>query len=233
MKMKLALAAIAGCAALCLALPALGQNDPTVYFNGNTSGAVYGGVDAGLYGGTVGGVAGVDGAIVCDDFVDHISGGQSWSATEFSMASLASSVSGTFFPSIGVLGYAELAYLAYTMFSLSPTDLTDQANISGAMWYIAEGQPPLTTGAQNYITAAQNAVSAAGGASAYLNSAALDNLFLLTPSGTTAGAQGAPQEMWYESVPEGGAALLYLLLAGMVCFGAMRFSSRSESLGTV
>src|SRR5579863_4531331 len=97
MKMRLGLAAITGCAAMCLALPALGQSDPQVHFSGGTSGASYNGVPGGLYYGTVSGVAGVGGGIICDDYRDEISGGESWAATEFSMANLASSVTGTYF----------------------------------------------------------------------------------------------------------------------------------------
>jgi hypothetical protein len=40
-------------------------------------------------------------------------------------------------------------------------------------------------------------------------------------------ADGLPQEMWIVT-PEGGAAMMYLLLAGATCFGAMLFSSRNR-----
>lgn len=244
MKIKVGgFAAIVGAAALWFALPALGQSDPQVSFNGNTDGASYNGVAGGIYGGTVDGVYGVDNGMVCDDYQDHISSGESWAANESSAYSLgANGVANTYFGNpnhysatnptypngLGVPGYAQLAYLAYTMFNTS--DITQQGYISGAMWYLAEGVPPPSSDVTAYITAANNAITAAGGAVAFLESSELDNLFVLTPtgSGVYAGASGAPQEMWWESVPEGGAALLYLLLAGAACFGAMRFSSRSQ-----
>jgi hypothetical protein len=54
------------------------------------------------------------------------------------------------------------------------------------------------------------------------------NLFLYVPiPGSQTGSLGTPQEMW-GNVPEGGAALLYLLLAGASCFGAMFFRSRDQ-----
>lgn len=40
---------------------------------------------------------------------------------------------------------------------------------------------------------------------------------------------GEPQEMWsLASVPEGGMALGYLLLAGLCCFGAVFMRSRRK-----
>ena len=54
------------------------------------------------------------------------------------------------------------------------------------------------------------------------------NLWVLTPIlGDQPNGDGRPQEMWIE-VPEGGAALLYLLLAGGVCFGAMFLNRRNR-----
>jgi hypothetical protein len=66
------------------------------------------------------------------------------------------------------------------------------------------------------------------------------NLWILTPSpksGYNPDGVGEPQEMWsfisdpgplVSTVPEGGTALLYLLLAGAACFGAAIFKSRSQ-----
>ena len=59
------------------------------------------------------------------------------------------------------------------------------------------------------------------------------NLWIYTPnppSGYTQNSFGSePQEMWGTlNAPEGGASLLYLLLAGAACFGAMVFSSRNQ-----
>jgi hypothetical protein len=59
--------------------------------------------------------------------------------------------------------------------------------------------------------------------------AADTSLFILTPvpNSEVPLIDGPPQEMWV-TTPEGGAAFLYLLLAGASCFGAMFFNARNR-----
>ncbi len=54
------------------------------------------------------------------------------------------------------------------------------------------------------------------------------NVLILTPTvnGQTCTAGGCPEQEFFEVVPEGGAALAYLLLAGICCFGAVILRSR-------
>jgi hypothetical protein len=249
MKLKVALAAIVGCAALSLALPALAQYGPgqywgeyngpalvdgasvTVLYTGPYEGSY--GPGAGLYGGAVNGnTAG----IVCDDYYDEISGGESWAATAHQASNLASSWSSTLFGSaIGLNGYAELATLASYMLSNGAGPITVNGNsythvqISAAMWFITStgiGKPiTIDATVQTLVTFVQGLVGGQSSLSTYL--AQFSDIFVLTPGGKT-GDPNEPQEMWVQEVPEGGAALLYLLLAGIACFGAMRFSSRKE-----
>jgi hypothetical protein len=56
------------------------------------------------------------------------------------------------------------------------------------------------------------------------------NLLILTPTGCT--AAGCPEQEFFELVPEGGSALLYLVLSGLACFGAVWYSKRKRVAGT-
>jgi hypothetical protein len=64
------------------------------------------------------------------------------------------------------------------------------------------------------------------GATDYL--ASLTNLWILTPNPLTGVGSGEPQEMFTLAVPEGGAAILYLLLAVLACGGAIFFGRRKQ-----
>jgi hypothetical protein len=59
-----------------------------------------------------------------------------------------------------------------------------------------------------------------------INLSEFANLYIFTPTSWTG---GRPQEMWSEvSVPEGGATLAYVFMAGLACFGAMVLRSRRQ-----
>jgi len=228
-------AAIAVLAAFCLALPALSQ-DVTVGYTGGYS-AVWGSEGAGTYNGTLNGAPA---QVICDDFQDTISAGQTWSATVLNAANLnTTNIVDTLFGStIGLDGYAELATLVSYMYALPNGSATttlggitfSQADISAAIWYITGGPALSSLSATevdlvNYVksTLGINSMTDAQ-AEAYL--ARFGGLWIYTPDPNT--HHGA-QEMWSNTnVPEGGAALLYLLLAGAVCFGAMFFSPRKR-----
>ena len=208
------LAVITLAALLCFALPALGQ--VTVQFEAGLSsyGDAYGSDQTGLYGGVINGV---NTQMVCDDFYHNISDGQSWSANVVNVASL-SSTAGLQFASIGLNGYTELAYLVSQMFALGNTDPADKSLISQAIWYITSGGSAGTSNV--WSTNAANFLATFG--TAGLTKFAW--LEILTPTNQSS---SGPQEMW-APVPEGGTALLYLLLAGVACFGAMFFRSRNQ-----
>ena len=62
------------------------------------------------------------------------------------------------------------------------------------------------------------------------NMSQYSNLWVLTPSVPPSPYEPGKkigQEVWID-VPEGGAAFLYLLLAGGICFGAMFLNSRNR-----
>jgi hypothetical protein len=185
-------------------------------------------VYAGIYGGTSN-LAGANTGIICDDFYDEVGVPETWSATAYQASTLTSSnlsevlfggnnTSG--YPSAGLAGYAEMAYLVELSFASSGNP-TLQGDISEAIWSITDPaiSSTLDLAAQALVTQAKaNAAATGDSLSQY------SNLWIYTPR-PLIGA-GEPQEMW-GTVPEGGATLLYLLLAAATCFGAMRFRSRN------
>lgn len=239
MKIKLGgLAAIIGSAVLCLTLPALGQ--VTVTYNGPGAGdgsttltdsmgtdTVY----TGNYNATIVGLPGASSTVVCDDLNHSLNIGQTWNATALQASALnAGNINNTEFgATIGLGGYAEVATLVAALFNgtstlggisgLTVTDLSD------AIWAITTPggiTSGLTNNAKSLVTWLTNNVGNLTGSALATYLAQFSNLWILTPS-----PNNGPQEIW-TSVPEGGAALLYLLLAGLACFGAMKFGSRSQ-----
>jgi hypothetical protein len=236
MKIRYAgLAALAGSMLLCFGLPAFAQDQVSVQFTGGyttTWGNDSGDYGAGIYSANINGSPSASG-MICDDFNDEITNGESWTANAYQASSLNSSnIDETLFGSkIGLDGYAEIGTLVSMMFGNistygSITGIT-QAELSSAIWDIGVGGT--LQGLDGTATALVAAVEKAFGsntsmAQAYL--ATLTNLWILTP---TPEGPGEAQEMWI-SVPEGGAAFLYLLLAGLACFGAMFRNARKQAV---
>ena len=236
MKIRYAgLAALAGSMLLCFGLPAFAQDEVSVTFTGGyttTWGNNSGDYGAGIYSANINGSPSASG-MICDDFNDEITNGETWNADAYQASSLNSSnIDETLFGSkIALDGYAEIATLVSMMFgnvsSYGGITGITQAELSSAIWDIGVGGT--LQGLDATATALVAAVEAAFGtntskAQAYL--ATLSNLWILTP---TPEGPGEPQEMWI-SVPEGGAALLYLLLAGFTCFGAIFRNARRQAL---
>jgi hypothetical protein len=235
------LAAIAGSALFCLGLPAMGQQVVSVQFTGGYSTTFAnsdGDFGAGIYTGTINGAS--TPGIICDDYKDDITSGEKWNATAYQASSLASgNIGNTLFGNtIGLTGYAELGTLVSMMFGGTTTygGITGitQSEIASAIWDITTpgGINGLDAKAQALVAAVELSFSGnVSKATAYL--ATLTNLWILTPDPKTGVGSGEPQEMWTLSAPEGGAALLYLLLAGTACFGTMFFSrKRAEECTT-
>jgi hypothetical protein len=241
------LAAFAGAAILCFGIPAFGQavngqsasmsltnvnGDPIVTVGGEE-------VYAGVYGGTSN-LPGANTGIICDDFYDEVGVPDSWAATAYKASTLTAATgakltatttpisdvlfggNSTGYTNIGIAGYAAIAYLANLSFESSGNP-TLQGNISEAIWSISD---PAIAGTID--SAAQTLVTQAEAYAQKTNDSMSQytNLWIYTPSPMI--GSGEPQEMW-GTVPEGGAAFMYLLLAGIACFGAMRFSPRRQS----
>jgi hypothetical protein len=233
------LGSIAGAALLCLGLPAFGQSVVSVDFTGGYSTTFAnssGDFGAGIYTGTINGKSSP--GIICDDFNDEVTAGETWNAKAYQASSLASGNIGStlFGNSIGLTGYAEVATLVSMMFGNTPnsyggiTGIT-QSELASAIWDIT------TPGGINGLDAKAKALVASvelaftgnvSKATTYL--ATLTNLWILTPDPLTGVGSGEPQEMWTENlkVPEGGAASMFMLLAGVSCFGAMFFKFRNR-----
>jgi hypothetical protein len=227
----------------------MGQQLVSVQFTGGyttTFANSDGDFGAGIYSGTVNGSSATPG-ILCDDYRDDIYSGETWNANAYQASSLASGNLGStlFGNTIGLDGYAEVATLVSMMFG-NVSSYTDgattitgitQAELSSAIWYITT--PGGINGLDSKAALLVSTVEAAFGsdttkAAAYLSN--LTNLWILTPNPLTGIGNGEPQEMWTTSLvlsaPEGGAALMYLLLAGLTCFGAMFYSRRQVAKQT-
>ncbi len=227
------LAILTGSVLFCLGLPAIGQEEVSVQFTGGYS-TMFGSDGAGIYTADMNGAPSASG-IICDDYNDEITPGEGWTAKAYQASSLASgNLDSTLFGStIGLTGYAEVATLVSMMFGNSTSyagiNGISQSEISSAIWYLTTsgGISGLDTKALSLVSAVERAFNGnAGKAQQYL--ATLTNLWILTP---TQGEPSRPQEVWavmVVAVPEGGATLVYLLLAGATCFGAIFFRSKRQ-----
>ncbi len=230
----LAYIATAG-AFFCFGASLSAQGVVTVKFTGSHS-TTWDGLDAGIYGGDINGNASP--GIICDDFADETYNGESWKANAYEASQLTATDPSTgkpylddtlFGSKIGVNGYAEMGMLVSMMFSGTSsfsgiTGIT-QAELASAIWDIGMGGDlkGLLDAKTSLLISDLQSYFKTHSATAYLDS--LTNLWILTPS---VKGLGEPQEMWTDdlAVPEGGAALLYLLIAGASCFGALFMKKR-------
>jgi hypothetical protein len=227
--MKRILLLTIGAAVLLSVSFAFGQNT-TVQFTGATYGNNWNGFGTGFYSGTFNGVAAVPG-MICDDYYDHISSGDTWTANGVQVSTLnAGNIGNTLFGAdngFGVAGYQQLAYLTNYMFSSGVGNGALQSSISQALWYLTSNA---VMGAGSGI-ALSSLDAQAQSLISYVQTHTLPslstytNLWLYTAAPPTTESQ----EMWGH-VPEGGAALTYLLLAGVICLGAMFYSRRQTSM---
>jgi hypothetical protein len=217
---------------LCFAVPAVGQNS-NLSFNGGYQGDVWCGgsegcVATGLYDGTINGQqVGPGGAgglgMICDDYGHNIYSGESWTANGINASSLnGSNINSTQFgATIGLAGYTELAYVVNLMFTTNASS-AQQSVYSQVIWALTNGvsYASLSSAAQSLYTWVTTHAGSLPSLSTYVN------LMLYTPTDQT---MGGPQEMWGQNMQadEGGAALLYMLMAGVACFAAM-YGSRSQ-----
>jgi hypothetical protein len=226
---------------LCFGIPAFGQGTPVTMTLTNVNGdpiVTVGGeeVYAGVYGGTSS-LSGANAGIICDDFYDEVGVPDTWSATAYQASTLGTTTplsdvlfgggNASGYTNIGIAGYAALAYLVNLSLDSSGNPAL-QGEISEAIWAITD--PALLAGTNaisdpvvlGLITTANNyATSTSDSMSQY------SDLWIYTPNPIETDGTGEPQEMW-GSVPEGGAAFMYLLLAGASCFGAMFFGARNR-----
>ena len=233
-------------AAICLTTAAFSQTSVTL--TGPPPGYVYDGIYMSPYYATVGGVTNVP--VVCDDFGDDTYSGSTWNATVTSFSNLTPTTT-----SWGVAAasntklYGAAGYLFGQILSAStPYDkvvdtfelwaLFDPGAVKNylASTSVDAGAPISTSALSNLIFGTgSNAGLLASLLQQNLSASAYSNLIILSPdhsNGTICAAgegKCAAQEFITFSVPEGGTAVTYLLLAGLCCAGAMWVRSRSAS----
>lgn len=204
---------------LCMAPFALAQTDDLT-FTGGYQGADYG-LATGPY--TIQVNGGQTYNMICDDFSDEIYQGKTWTATPNTYSSLSSLLFGT--QSGAATEYANAITLAYALMFNTQGAAGSYTNnmIQFAIWAIFNPSAVQGTVSQadwkvicGWISWAQ---------SNQLSASALASWIIWTPQNCVAGGCGGQE--FFQYVPEGGAALAYLLLAGVACFGAV-FRTRAR-----
>jgi len=223
-------------AALCFAPCALGQGQVNINLT-NAGNNIMDGVYVGPYNATVNGTST---QIICDDFTDESYIGESWTANVTTLSNLNGTKWGGL--SNATTLYDEAAWLATQM--LSPTYSQNPAQVgllAYALWAVF--QP---SAVESWLGATSAAWQAVQG---WLNCAAAQqftpgefaNFFLYTPNMsypiTCNGGPCSttpPQEFFgFLPAPEGGSTLMYVLLATLVCAGAIWLRSRRQVEGRV
>ena len=225
---------------LCSAPRALGQE---LQINNPPSTNIMDGIYVGSYGATdlsTGGSV----QITCDDFKDNSDfNAASYTTTAFS--SLGTSLGSTLWGSSGatLTQYEQAAWLVLGM--LKQTGM-QQGYYSYAIWAVFDSIDVANWFTSHGDAGACNAVfgtgawgsgcNSKGGTGGLLAGATgqtytlgeFSNVLILTPTGCKNGPGSCPEQEFFEVVAEGGSAVMYLLLAGLSCFGAIFFRSRQQ-----
>lgn len=189
------------------------------------------GVYVGPYNATVNGQST---QIICDDFSHDTYLNESWTASVTNFSNLGSSNTPMWsnLTNSSTL-YADAAWLATQMFKPANENNSTEGYLAYALWSLfnPSALKGLSTselyGINNWLS-----MIPAG-----LTPSQFANFFIYTPDlsqPVTCGTGGCPtprpQEfLGFISVPEGGSALLYLLLAALSCFGAVTLRRRAGS----
>lgn len=222
----------AAVALMCLAPCAIAQE--TLTLKGVEGGYDAYGFGSGPYSIQVG--TGASYNMICDDFTDEIQIGDYWTATPLRVNGTGSNITSALFGSqAGALTeYEEAAYLSYAILFNTGLGGYSNDNLQLAVWAIFN-----SASVKNVVCGAT--CSGAGLTewnliqtiiSTYASSGTLNLLqafTIWTPvPGTCSGSAGCSGQEFFQYVPEGGAALLYLLLAVGSCAGAMFLRSRDK-----
>ena len=217
-------------ALLCFVPCAFGQGSVSINMN---SGGPYtmNGVYVGAYSATINGQAA---QIICDDFAHDTYLNESWTANVTTFSNLTSSNT----PMWSGLAnsatlYADAAWLATQMFVPANQNNATEGYLAFALWSLFN--PNALKGLSASQLAQVNAWLAA--IPKGLTPSQFANFFIYTPDLTASitcnGGKcptAPPQEfLGFMSMPEGGAALGYLLLAGLSCGLAMVLRSRRQA----
>lgn len=180
--------------------------------------------------------------IICDDFKDQ-SNYNPATYTVNSFSSLGSTLWGSSLLKQGdtmaqvTALYEQAGWLASGVMNATGAQ---QGYYSYALWAVFDATDVLSWLNNAHDVAACNAIfgnsctstHAAAGSLLYnaeqnYMSGNYSNLIILTPAGC--GVAGCPEQEFFEFVPEGGSALLYLVLVGLACFVAIWRSRRYDA----
>lgn len=175
--------------AMALSLPAV-AGVVNLQFNGTPTGNNYSGIPSYPYDLSVNG--GSNRWMMCAGYYEHISGGETWQAMPASVGSLD-------------LGTHLLNYEAAFLFKLAVADHGANGDVNAAVWWLFEGAPSLTPGAQALVTLAQS--------QSYTQGEFADLIFYSAVPGTESGNLGTAQD-FMSSTPEPGT--LALLGSGVI-----------------
>lgn len=233
---------------LLVAASAFGQTQVSMSFTG-WDGAGWDGGGTGFYYGSVNNTQVGPGysspGYFCDDFSHEISIPETWSANAYQVSNLltnwstlgSNTVYGQGGSTAGLNTYIEMAILVEAAFNgtLGSLDsLGASANDLSAVLWCLDGGPgsacALTTKGGQMTTTQYNLWQWVLKQTTS-NYSQFANLWLYVPiPGSQSGTLGTPQEMWGNvAVPEGGTALMYLVLAGGSCLAALFSRSRKKS----
>jgi hypothetical protein len=180
-------------------------------------------------------------SVICTDFADESDIGQTWRVGVNTFSSLGNTLWGSYLTSTAGGGltlsqvtvlYKEAAWLTLQMLS-GKNNATQVGYISYAIWYLFDpnGTTGNRTGVYQYLGASslifsnlQQWVTKAQNNYQSLTSSQLGEFKIYSPLGCTVPGHCPAQEFF--SLPEGGSAAMYLILAGLSCFGAMFFRLR-------
>jgi len=191
-------------------------------------------VSVGPYVATVNGAA--NQAVICDDYSDSVTVGQSWKVSVMNFASLTVSNLGstmwgaTLGSTQSVLNdYLEAAWLAEKLVAANsvPNNGAIVAAIQYAMWGIFNSSAlsggPQGSGQQSASYWYTLATSQSG-----LSASQFANLEILTPlnGNSTCHANAGCAQEYFLVVAEGGTAAMYLLLATLTCLATVLLRSR-------
>jgi len=206
-------------AILCFASSAF-ANSGTLTMTSAGNNAMHG-VYVGPYYATVNGVANTP--VICDDFADDSVVGHTWSFNTNSFSTLGSALWGN-----QAQNYEAAAWLTLQMLSLNsnPNNATQVAYLSFAIWSLFDKN------ALNSLSATQLAAvnSWLSQVPSNLTLSQFSNFVLLTPQGCTNGPGSCPGQEFFMVTPEGDSVMMYLLLAGLACFGALLLRRRRQAL---
>lgn len=189
MKLSTILSAIALLFVLSLTLPSVAAV-ANMQFTGLPTGNSYFGIASYPYDLSVNG--GPNQWMMCLGYNEHITGGETWQATVSSVGSLD-------------VNTHLLDYEAAFLFKLAVADHGSDSDLNAAAWWLFEGSPSLTPGAQFLVTLAQNQT--------YEQGEFPDVILYTAIPGTENGNLGTAQN-FLSSTPEPGT--LVLLGSGMI-----------------